>query len=140
MMSAKFVAAGFIATAAFVGFAVIGWGGPAAYFAHPALTVLTLVTFALMLASAFTAVNLDSGQREDRSNRWVVAAFGILGLVSAWLPAFTDRHDILTIGGEPIRWIGVVIYAIGGILRLWPVFVLDHASPGLSRSSGITAW
>jgi len=30
-----------------------------------------------------------------------------------------------------LRWIGVVVYAIGGALRLWPVFVLGRRFSGL---------
>ena len=69
--------------------------------------------------------------REDRSNRWVIAAFGVLGVADASLPAFADRIDFLTFGGEGIRWLGVAIYAAGGVLRLAPVFVLGRRFSGL---------
>lgn len=38
-----------------------------------------------------------------------------------------------TIGGETTRWLGVVLYTLGGVLRMWPVFVLG------SRFSGLVA-
>ena len=69
--------------------------------------------------------------REDRSNRWVIAALGVIGLLSAWLPAYTERKEFWTIGGDTVRWIGVVLYAGGGALRLWPVFVLGRRFSGL---------
>jgi hypothetical protein len=28
--------------------------------------------------------------REDRANRWVILAFGLIGLLDAYLPAYTD--------------------------------------------------
>jgi protein-S-isoprenylcysteine O-methyltransferase Ste14 len=54
-----------------------------------------------------------------------------LGFADAYLPAYTDRHDILAIGGEGVRWLGVVLFAIGGALRIWPVFVLGRRFSGL---------
>ena len=80
-----------------------------------------------MLSSA----NLSTGEREDRSNRWVIGALGLIGLLSAWLPAYTDRKEFWTIDGDAVRWIGVVLYAGGGALRLWPVFVLGRRFSGL---------
>jgi protein-S-isoprenylcysteine O-methyltransferase Ste14 len=33
--------------------------------------------------------------------------------------------------GQAIRWLGVALFAGGGVLRLWPVFVLGHRFSGL---------
>ena len=55
----------------------------------------------------------------------------MLGFVDAYLPAYTDQHDILTFGGEGVRWFGVALYALGGVLRLAPVFVLGRRFSGL---------
>jgi protein-S-isoprenylcysteine O-methyltransferase Ste14 len=59
--------------------------------------------------------------REDRGNRWVIWAFGVLGLVNGYLPAYADRIDFWTIDGDTVRWLGVVLFAIGGAIRVWPV-------------------
>jgi protein-S-isoprenylcysteine O-methyltransferase Ste14 len=69
--------------------------------------------------------------REDRANRWVFAAFGLIGLLDAYLPAYTDRKEFWTLDGDAIRWLGVVLFATGGALRIWPVFVLGHRFSGL---------
>jgi len=74
---------------------------------------------------------LSPGQREDRSNRWVIVAFGLIGLLNGYLPAYTDRMESWTIDGDTIRWLGVVLFAAGGALRLWPVFVLGDRFSGL---------
>src|SRR5262249_53708843 len=55
----------------------------------------------------------------------------VLGLLAAYLPAYTDRKDFWTLDGETMRWLGVVLYAAGGALRLWPVFVLGDRFSGL---------
>ena len=74
---------------------------------------------------------MSSGEREDRSNRWVIPVFMVLGLALAYLPAYTDRIDFWTIDGEVTRWVGVFLFAIGGTLRLWPVFILGNRFSGL---------
>ena len=33
--------------------------------------------------------------------------------------------------GDAIRWLGVALFAAGGMLRLWPVFVLGYRFSGL---------
>jgi protein-S-isoprenylcysteine O-methyltransferase Ste14 len=92
---------------------------------------LVVVTLLLAGAAFFTEGNISKGEREDRANRWVLAVFGVLGLLSAFLPAYTDARDIWTIDGETLRWIGVALFAAGGVLRLWPVFVLGRRFSGL---------
>ena len=69
--------------------------------------------------------------REDRGNRWVIGALTLFGLLAAYLPAYTDRQGFWTFDGEPMRWLGIVLFAAGGILRLWPVFVLGPRFSGL---------
>jgi protein-S-isoprenylcysteine O-methyltransferase Ste14 len=79
----------------------------------------------------FSEVNLSSGEQEDRGNRWVLPAFGVIGLLSGYLPAYTDRVDFWTFGGEGVRWLGALLFIVGGALRLWPVFVLGNRFSGL---------
>jgi protein-S-isoprenylcysteine O-methyltransferase Ste14 len=74
---------------------------------------------------------LSSGEREDRGNRWVLIAFGMITLLEVYLPAYTDRKDFWTIDGDTIRWLGVFLFAAGGALRLWPVFILGERFSGL---------
>lgn len=121
----------FFSTALYLGLAVLGWGGIDAFFAHPARIALALVLAALVVASLFSRGNLSRGLREDRDNRWVFAAFGLLGLLGAFVPAWSDRTGFWTIDGDAVRWLGVVLFAAGGILRLWPVFVLGRRFSGL---------
>ena len=118
-------------TALYLGLAVLGWGGIDAFFAHPARIALALVLAALVVAGLFSRGNLSRGLREDRYNRWVFAAFALLGLLGAWLPAWTDRTGFWTIDGDAVRWLGVALFAAGGALRLWPVFVLGRRFSGL---------
>jgi protein-S-isoprenylcysteine O-methyltransferase Ste14 len=117
--------------AAYLGLAILGWGGFAAFFAHSALTALAIVLFAVSGAASFAGGNLSPGIREDRGNRWVIGAFVVIGLLAAYLPAYTDRKEFWTIDSDAIRWLGVVLFAAGGMLRIWPVFVLGRRFSGL---------
>ncbi|WP_165070783.1 methyltransferase family protein [Paludisphaera rhizosphaerae] len=120
-----------VSVVAYLGLAVLGWGGLHPFFSHPALVALTVVLFGLTAASFFTAGNLSPGEKEDRGNRWVLWAFGLIGVLLGWLPAYTDRTEFLTIDGDLARWAGVALFAAGGTLRLWPVFVLGRRFSGL---------
>ena len=120
-----------LATLAYLGLAVLGWGGFAAFFSHPALISLTIVVFVLSGLALFSSGNLSPGEREDRANRWVLVPFFLIGLLAAYLPAYTDRKEFWTLDGDTIRWLGVVLFAAGGALRIWPVFVLGHRFSGL---------
>ncbi len=118
-------------TAFCLGLAVLGRGGAGAFFRDPALTALAIVLCALGAAALCAGGNLSTGVREDRGNRWVIAVFSVLGLAQAYLPAWSDRHEFWTFDGEAIRWLGVILFAAGGALRLWPVFMLGRRFSGL---------
>lgn len=55
----------------------------------------------------------------------------MIGVLSAYLPAYTDRLDFWTIDGDATRWLGLALFTVGGALRLWPVFVLGRRFSGL---------
>jgi len=120
-----------IGSCAYAGLAVLGWGGFRPFFSHPALTALVVVLFALSIVSFFAGGNLNPGVREHRGNRWVLPVFGLIGFLNAYLPAYTDRKELWTFDGDTIRWLGVALFATGGALRIWPVFVLGHRFSGL---------
>jgi protein-S-isoprenylcysteine O-methyltransferase Ste14 len=120
-----------VATLAYLGLAILGWGGFEAFFSNPARIALAIVVFVLSGVALFSSGNLSPGEREDRANRWVIAAFALIGLLLAYLPAYTDRKGFWILDGDAIRWLGVVLFAAGGALRLWPVFVLGRRFSGL---------
>jgi protein-S-isoprenylcysteine O-methyltransferase Ste14 len=120
-----------IGSCTYAGLAVLAWGGFRPFFSHPALRALVLVLFALSGAAFFAGGNLSPGVREARGNRWVIAVFIIIGFLNAYLPAYTDRKELWTIDGDTTRWFGVVLFAAGGALRIWPVFVLGNRFSGL---------
>ena len=131
MRSALRLAFIIIGGCAYTGLAILGWGGFRPFFSHPALIALVLVLFALSIVAFFAGGNLSPGVREARGNRWVIAVFAVIGFLNVYLPAYTDRNEVWSIDGDTIRWLGVVLFAAGGTLRIWPVFVLGNRFSGL---------
>ncbi len=127
----KIIVVGLASAVLQFGLAVLGWGGWTPFFAHPALVALAWVTVAMMIVAPFTSGNASSGICEDRGNRWVLGAFSLIAMVNAYCPAYTDRIGFWTIDGGTTRWTGIALYAGGGALRLWPVFVLGKRFSGL---------
>jgi protein-S-isoprenylcysteine O-methyltransferase Ste14 len=120
-----------VGSTAYLGLAVLGWNGLSAFLANPARLALAVVLLVMTAAALFAGGNVSPGVREDRTNRWVITAFTMLGLLDGYLPAYTDRIDFWTIDAEPVRWVGVVVLAVGGAFRIWPVFVLGNRFSGL---------
>jgi hypothetical protein len=92
-----------VGTAAYVGLAILGWGGLTAFFSHPALVALAVALTVMAGASVFAGGNLSPGLREDRGNRGVIVALALIGLLDAYLPAYTDRKAFWTLDGDPLR-------------------------------------
>ena len=104
------------------GLAIAGWRGWSAFFAHPAFQALAWVTIGLGMLAVFSGSSgLSTGEQEDRGNRWVLGAFAVIALMMAYLSAYTDRIGFWTLDGDTIRWVGVVLCAAGGVLRIVPV-------------------
>lgn len=120
-----------LAALAYLALAAAGLGGIAPFLTRPPLMLLAVATLVLTVVSLFSGGNLSPGRREDRGNRWVIWAFAVIGLLDGYLPALTDRVGFWTVDGEAVRWLGVALYIAGGVLRIWPVFVLGRRFSGL---------
>jgi protein-S-isoprenylcysteine O-methyltransferase Ste14 len=114
------------------GLAIAGWGGWSAFFLHPEFQALAWLTAGLVALSLFSGSSgLSTGEQEDRGNRWVLGAFAVIALLMAYFSAYTDRIGFWTLDGETMRWVGVVLCAAGGVLRIVPVYVLGRRFSGL---------
>src|SRR5262245_4129879 len=96
--------------AVYVGLAVWGWGSWSAFMAHPARAGGVAAMVVISFAAMFTSGNLSSGRREDTRNRWILLPFLVLGFLLAWLPAYTDRRNLWSIDGDPVRYLGLVLF------------------------------
>lgn len=116
----------------FLGIGILAYGSFTAYMSDPARAALTIVYLLFTVASLFTnSSGIGSGVREDRSGRWILIPVISISLIMMFVSPFLDRHNILTWGGEPMRWAGVIVTAVGGVLRLGPVFELGKRFSGL---------
>jgi hypothetical protein len=131
MSSRKILITGTVSIVIQFGLAIAGWGGWSAFFAHPALQALAWVTVGLAALAVPSGSGMSTGEKEDRSNRWVLAAFSVIALLMAYFSAYTDRVGFWTLDGNAMRWTGVVLCAAGGVLRIAPVYVLRNRFSGL---------
>jgi protein-S-isoprenylcysteine O-methyltransferase Ste14 len=125
------LAVGLVLTAGFLGLAVLGWGDLASFLQHPARVAACIASVLMMVVSARSDVNLSTGKREDAGNRWIFLPAIPMIVLAAWLPAFSDRRDLLTIDGDGVRYLGLSLFVGGGVLRIWPMFVLGRRFSGL---------
>jgi protein-S-isoprenylcysteine O-methyltransferase Ste14 len=107
------------------------WVGFALFFHIRPLIALAAIFAVLTIAALFAGGNVSPGIREDRGNRWVLAVVIVIGIVAAYVPAWNDRIGFWTVDGDGVRWLGVAILAVGGSLRILPVFVLGNRFSGL---------
>ena len=115
----------------FVWLSALGWGGLSALLGHPARAAFVVLTLVLTVAALLSPVNLSSGQREDVGSRWIFVPTVVSVLLLTWLMPYMDRRDLWTIDGDVIRHVGLAIFIVGGILRVWPMFVLGNRFSGL---------
>lgn len=131
MSGIKIVITGVVSIAIQFGLAIVAWGGWGAFFQHLAFQALAGVTIILAVLAVFSGGGLSSGEKEDRSNRWVLGAFSVIALLMAFFSSYTDRLGFWTLDGDSMRWVGVVVCFLGGLLRIIPEYVLRNRFSGL---------
>jgi protein-S-isoprenylcysteine O-methyltransferase Ste14 len=133
MNATKIAVTGIVSIAIQFGLAIAGWGGwNAAFFTHAAFWTLLGVTVVLtVLAIPSGSSGISAGEREDRGNRWVLGAFGVIALLMSFVASYTDHIGLWTLDGDAMRWVGVVVCFLGGLLRILPVYVLKNRFSGL---------
>jgi protein-S-isoprenylcysteine O-methyltransferase Ste14 len=131
MTSIKIIMTGVVSIIIQFGLAIGGWGGWRPFFRHRAFLALAAVTVVLAALAVFSGGGMSSGEKEDRGNRWVLVAFTAIAVSMAFFSSYTDRIEFWTLDGETLRWVGVVLCFLGGILRIIPVYVLRNSFSGL---------
>jgi protein-S-isoprenylcysteine O-methyltransferase Ste14 len=125
--SVKIVITGAVSIVIQFGLAIVGWGGWNAFWGHPAFEALAWVTVALaLLAVPSASSGLSTGEKEDRSNRWVLGAFAIIALLMAYFSAYTDRIGFWVLGR---RFSGLAAIQEGHKLETHGIYgVIRHPS------------
>ena len=123
----KNLAFGVGGTLPFLALVIWGWGDWTTFFANPARVGLIILTLSGAIAYAFSgSSSLGIGRREDPASRWIFIPLIILAIAFAWLPPHFDRLDRCSIDGDTVRYLGLIITAIGGFARVATVFELGH--------------
>ena len=114
-----------------IGLAALGWGGLDALLAHPARATLVVLIVMFTIVALASPINLGSGEREDTRSRWLFVPVAAGVLILAWVMPWMDRRDLWTIDGDVTRHSGLAMLGVGGVLRIWPMFVLGRRFSGL---------
>src|SRR6266581_1590762 len=123
----KNLAFGIGGTVPFLALVIWGWGDWTTFFAHPARTSVIILSLAGAIAYAFSGSSgLGIGRHEDPSSRWIFIPLIVIAIAFAWLPPHLDRLDRWTIDGDTVGYVGLIITAIGGFVRVATVFELGH--------------
>jgi protein-S-isoprenylcysteine O-methyltransferase Ste14 len=131
MTNIKIIITGIVSVLIQFGLAIAGWGGWRPFWAHPAFLGLAGVTVVLMVVAVPSGGGMNTGEKEDRSNRWVLGAFSVIAMLLTYFSAYTDRIGFWTLDGDTLRWVGVAVCFLGGVLRIIPVYVLKNRFSGL---------
>lgn len=114
-----------LGTLPFLALTIWGWGDWNTFFSHPARVGIILIALAGAIAYGFSgSSSLGTGRREDPSSRWLFVPLIIIAIAFCWLPPRLDRLDLWTIDGDTVRYLGLIVTAIGGFIRVATIFEL----------------
>lgn len=119
-----FIIGGFAVQLVVMALTVSAWGDWRGFFSHPARLGFVVGVFAFTLAASVSGMSFGSGQREDRRDRRIFLPAIVGTVLLTWLLPFSDGRDILVLDGDAVRYTGLVLFLIGGVLRVWPMFIL----------------
>jgi protein-S-isoprenylcysteine O-methyltransferase Ste14 len=104
----------------------LSWGSWVGFFAHPARLGLVVVMLVGNVATTLSDFGFRTGKRFDADDVWVPLAAGALGALAMCIPPYTDRRDLWVIDGDAVRYAGLALFAIGAVLRVWPMYTLGR--------------
>jgi protein-S-isoprenylcysteine O-methyltransferase Ste14 len=114
-------------TLPFLALVIWGWGDWTTFFSNPARTGVIVLALAGAIAYSFSrSSGVGAGRLEDPSSRWIFIPLIMIAVAFAWLPPHLDRLNRWTIDGNTVRYVGLIIAAIGGFVRVAAVFELGH--------------
>src|SRR5256886_17050677 len=116
---------------AYLGLAILGWGG--------FCRLLLACGLDRACGRALRALRRRAIQRRKSQSRRARGPWQSLGArgfradraVAGLSAGLHRRTDFWTLDGDAVRWLGVILFAAGGALRIWPVFVLGRRFSGL---------
>jgi protein-S-isoprenylcysteine O-methyltransferase Ste14 len=118
------IAASLAIALAYVGVAGWGYGSLAKMLADPARAGVCAALVALAAATPLCGCHTGPGRRSDGGNDWIFPVLLLAGVSMGWVSGWTDRHHVFVVGGEPVRYVGLGLFAIGAALRVAAMIVM----------------
>ncbi len=113
-----------VSVASFFGLAAWGYGSWAGLIANPPRAAGLAVIALAALVSLGSGIHLGGCAQPDALGRWRLIPLALISLALAWFPPFADRRNLATVGGEPIRYAGLLLLILGAIGRVGPMWLL----------------
>jgi protein-S-isoprenylcysteine O-methyltransferase Ste14 len=111
---------------------ILAWGDWTTFFAHPARRWFVIGSILLLIVAWFSGTSgISPGKSFSPSSKRMLVAFFAVFLGMVLVAPYSDRHNLLTIGGDAVRYAGLILFLVGSIFRLGAAFELGHRFSGL---------
>jgi protein-S-isoprenylcysteine O-methyltransferase Ste14 len=128
----RVAAFGIFALVVQIGLTILAWGDWNSFFANPVRTAFVIASILLTVAAGFSGTSgLSRGKSYSPASTRIFLPITVLFLFMIIVVPYCDRHDIWTIDGDVTRYLGFLLFLVGSIIRLLPVFALGHRFSGM---------
>jgi protein-S-isoprenylcysteine O-methyltransferase Ste14 len=115
-----------VSMAVFIVLPYWAWGSWSGLLGHPARLGVFVVMIASLVAFFFSRIDFSSFDWDDPRTRAVMPISIVVTLPIAFLPSYADRLGYLVWDGDWVRYMGLVLYTAGTLLRIGPMFQLGN--------------
>lgn len=106
---------------------VMGWGSWQGFFAHPVRVGVVLLHLLMIPVMTFSTSGRSKGLKHSPDWRPFFPLLVFHSLFTAFVMPYMDARDLWVLpGGDALRWVGLVVLAIGVALRLGPMLELGR--------------
>lgn len=111
---------------------ILAWGDWNTFFEHPARTWLVIGSILLLVVAWFSGTSgISSGKCCSAASKRILFGFAVILLPMLVVAPYSDRHHFWTIDGDGARYLGLILFLGGSIVRLAAAFELGHRFSGL---------
>jgi hypothetical protein len=106
---------------------ILAWGDWNSFFDHPARTALIIGSVLLTIVAWFSGTSgISSGKSHSPASKRIIFLFMAVIIAMILVAPYSDRHNLWTIGGDGMRYLGLALFGMGSIIRLAAVFALGR--------------
>jgi protein-S-isoprenylcysteine O-methyltransferase Ste14 len=102
----------------FLGLAAWGWGSWSGLLGHPARAGACLVILLATVGFLFSGVGMRAIGQAVLLSRFIIATAFVISLLAIGSPPYAESRDLATIDGDAVRYSGLVLLALGAVLRV----------------------